>query len=314
MMPAILAVFLSVSGGNIKAEYVLGKQKKQVVLSGKKNATLKKFDAIYTIIENKQTGRSKELKALVAELSHELVDPAADLIAQSDRINFIIEKPLVRCAFDLLEFKGKPLYLSHSVTYSAFGYVAKNPDMQMQGAYFVADASTDPEDGFKKASKLIPKSLWESVENSSLSEIGREGSYNVLAISGHGDLNNNNSGSIAINDEELDSDTMENIDVALAYLDSCQQGANWDFIETFHNEKNASFMVAPITSNDAGDSSTLTVVWFFEELKKTRDAATALHKTRSKLYEHYRKAGLDPVTIINKAFCFRLYEFRRPVD
>lgn len=310
MMPAILAVFLSVSGGNIKAEYVLGKQKKQIVLSGKKNATLKKFDKIYTIIENKQTARSKELKALIAELSRDLVDPASDLIAQTDRINFIIEKPLVRCAFDLLEVRGKPLYLSHSVTYSAFGYPAKNPDMQVKGAYFVADASTDPEDGFRKASKLFTGSKWESVESSSLTEIGREGNYNVLAISGHGDLDASNSGSIAINDEELDSDTMENIDVALAYLDSCQQGANWDFIETFHNEKNATFMVAPITSNDAGDSSTLTVVWFFTELKKTRDPATALHQTRAKLYEHYRKAGLDPVTIMNKAFCFRIYEFR----
>lgn len=314
MLPAILSVILSVNGGHISAEYTLGSQKKHIVLSGKKAATLKKFDTIYTIIENKQTGRAKELTKLVAELSRDLVEPAAELIGQTDRINFIIEKPLVRCAFDLLEVGGKPLYLTHSITYSAFGYHAKNPDLSVQGAYFVADHSTDPEDGFKKASRLFKGAVWEAVESSSLTEIGREGNYNVLAISGHGDLDNSNSGSIAINDEALDSDTMENIDVALAYLDSCQQGANWDFIETFHNEKNASFMVAPITSNDAGDSSTLTVVWFFGELKKTRDAATALHKTRGKLYEHYRKAGLDPVTIINKAFCFRLYEFRRPVD
>lgn len=314
MASAILYIVLSVSGANIKADYTLGSEKKSIVLTGKKAAVLKQFDSIYTIIENKNTKQVKQLNAAVAELSQLLVEPAAGLIQKTDTINFIIDKALVRCAFDLLEIKGKPLYLTHRITYSAFGYRAKNPGLKVQSGYFVADASTDPEDGFKKASALFKGSLWESVENSSLGEIGREGNYNVLAISGHGGLDASNSGSIGINDEELDSDTMENIDVALAYLDSCQQGANWDFVETFHTEKNASFMLAPITSNDAGDSSTLTVVWFFENLKKSQDVADALFKTRTRLYSHYKKAGLDPVTIVNKAFCFRLYEFRRPIN
>ncbi len=314
MGSAILFVTFSVSGMNIKADYVIGSEKKTIVLTGKKTTVLKQFDTIYTIIENKNTKQAKQLNAAVAELSKALLEPAAALIKKTDTINFIIDKALVRCAFDLLEANGKALYLSHKITYSAFGYRSKNPALTPKGGYFVADASTDPEDGFKKASTLFPGAVWEPVENSSLAEIGREDSYNILAISGHGGLDASNSGSIAINDEELDSDTMENIDVALAYLDSCQQGANWDFIETFHNEKNATFMLAPITSNDAGDSSTLTVVWFFENLKKNKDVADALFKTRTKLYNHYKKAGLDPVTIINKAFCFRLYEFRRPVS
>lgn len=314
MTSAILYVVLSVSGTNIKADYTLGAEKKSVVLTGKKSAVIKQFDTIYTIIENKNTKQAKQLTAAVAELSKSLVEPASALIRKTDAINFIIDKALVRGAFDLLEVGGKPLYLTHRITYSAFGYRSQNPHLRVQGGYFVADASTDPEDGFKKASALFPGATWESVENSSLSEIGREGTYNILAISGHGDLDASNSGSIGINDEALDSDTMENIDVALAYLDSCQQGANWDFVETFHTEKTSTFMVAPITSNDAGDSSTLTVVWFFENLKKSGDAAESLFKTRVKLYNHYKKAGLDPVTIINKAFCFRLYEFRRPIN
>jgi hypothetical protein len=311
MGSAILFVVLSVSGTNIKADYTIGNKKKSVTLTGKKATVLQQCSTIYSIIENKNTKQAKKLNAATAELSNALIEPAAGLIGQTDHINFIVDKTLVRCAFDLLEVNNKPLYLSHKITYSAFGYRANNPALTAQGGYFVADASTDPEDGFKKASALFTGATWESVENSSLAEIGREGSYNILAISGHGSLDNTNSGSIAINDEELDSDTMENIDVALAYLDSCQQGANWDFIETFHNEKNAKFMLAPITSNDAGDSSTLTVVWFFENLKKSRDVAHALFKTRTKLYNHYKTAGLDPVAIINKAFCFRLYEFRR---
>jgi len=307
----ILYVVLSLAGANIKADYTLGSQHKSIVLSGKKSTVLSQCNLIYDAIEAKSTGKTRQLKAAVADLSAKLVAPAADLMKGTDHINFIVDKALVRCPFDLLENAGSPLYLSHKITYTNAGYRAKNAPHKPRGGLFVADPTTDPEDGLKQASQKIAGSKWLAVKDASLKRIRSAKKYNTLVISAHGDLDKTNSGSMGINDEELDSDLFETVSADFAYFDSCQMGINWDFVETFQSERTARYMLAPITSNDAGDSSTRTVMWFFESLQQSGDAAAALLKTRQQLFKQYTKEGLNYVTILNKAFPFRLYEFQR---
>lgn len=307
----ILYVVLSLSGANIKADYTLGNQHKSIVLSGKKSEVISQCNLIYDTIEAKTSGKAKQLRAAVVDLSTKLVTPVADLVKATDHINFIVDKALVRCAFDLLENAGQPLYLTHKITYTNAGYRAKNNPHQPKGGLFVADPTTDPEDGLKQASQKIAGSKWLAVKDASLKRIRSAKKYNTLVISAHGDLDNTNSGSMGINDEELDSDLFETVSADFAYFDSCQMGVNWDFVETFQSERTARYMLAPITSNDAGDSSTRTVMWFFESLQQTGDAAAALLKTRQRLFKQYTKEKLNYVTILNKAFPFRLYEFPR---
>lgn len=307
----ILYIILSLSGANLKADYTLGNQHKSIVLKGNKSTVLAQCNLIYDTIEAKGTGKTKQLKAAVADLGEKLITPAIDLVKGADHINFIIDKALVRCAFDLLENSGQPLYLTHKITYTNAGYRAKNNPHQPKGGLFVADPTTDPEDGLKLASRKITGSKWLAVKDASLKRIRSAKKYNTLVISAHGDLDNANSGSMGINDEELDSDLFETVSADFAYFDSCQMGVNWDFVETFHSERTAHYMLAPITSNDAGDSSTRTVMWFFESLQQSGDAAQALLTTRQRLFKQYTKEKLNYVTILNKAFPFRLYEFPR---
>ena len=307
----ILYVVLSLSGANLKADYTLGQQQKSVTLAGKKSAVLLQCNTIYDTIEAKTNGKTKQLKAAVADLSAKLIQPAADLVQNTDHINFIVDKALVRCPFDLLENSGAPLYLSHKITYTNAGYRAKNTPHKPRSGLFIADPTTDPEDGLKQASQKIAGSKWLAVKDASLKRLLAGKKYDTLVISAHGDLDNSNSGSMGINDEELDSDLFETVSSGLAYFDSCQMGVNWDFVETFQSERTAHYMLAPITSNDAGDSSTRTVMWFFESLQQSGDAAAALLKTRQRLYQFYSKKKLNYVTILNKAFPFRLYEFPR---
>lgn len=307
----ILYVVLSLSGANIKADFTLGQQHKMITLTGQKSSVLSQCNTVYDAIEAKNTGKAKRLKASVADLSAKLIAPAAELVKGTDHINFIVDKGLVRCSFDLLENGGQPLYLTHKVTYTSAGYRAKNAPHKVRGGLFVADPTTDPEDGLKQASHKITGSKWLAVKDASLKRLRSTKKYNTLVISAHGDLDKTNSGSMGINDEELDSDFFETVSADLAYFDSCQMGANWDLVETFQAERTARYMLAPITSNDAGDSSTYTVMWFFESLQESGDAAASLLKTRQRLYKQYKKEGLDYVTILNKAFAFRLYEFPR---
>ncbi len=307
----ILYIVLSLSGANIKADFTLGAQRQSIVLAGKKSTVLAQCNTIYDTIEAKASGKTKQLKAAVADLSANLISPAATLIQGTDHVNFIVDKALVRCPFDLLENSGQPLYLTHKITYTSAGYRAKNKARKSAGGLFIADPTTDPEDGLKLAAEKISGSKWLAVKDASLKRIRSAGKYDTLVISAHGDLDNTNSGSMGINDEELDSDLFETVKTGLAYFDSCQMGVNWDFVETFQSERTAHYMLAPITSNDAGDSSTRTVMWFFEHLQESGDAAAALLKTRQLLHKQYTKERRNYVTILNKAFPFRLYEFPR---
>lgn len=307
----ILYVVLSLSGANIRANYTLGQQHKTLTLAGEKTSVLSQCNTIYDTIEGKTTGRTKQLRAAVTNLSAKFVAPIAGLVRSTDHINLIVDKALVRCPFDLLENAGQPLYLTHKITYTNSGYRAQNTPHKLRGGLFVADPTTDPEDGLKQASRKITGSKWLAVKHTSLKRIRSAGTYNTLVISAHGNLDKTNSGSMGINDEELDSDLFETVSADLAYFDSCQMGVNWDFVETFQSERTAHYMLAPITSNDAGDSSTRTVMWFFESLQQSGDAAAALLITRQRLFKQYTKERLDYVTILNKAFPFRLYEFPR---
>jgi hypothetical protein len=200
-------------------------------------------------------------------------------------------------------------YHGLSITYTSDGYRARNPPRRSTGGLFIADPTTDPEDGVKLVAGKISGSKWFPMKQASLGRIRSGGNYNTLVISAHGDLDKKNSGSMAINDEALDSDLFESVSAGLAYFDSCQMGVNWDFVETFQSEGTARYMLAPITSNDAGDSSTRTVVWFFEYLQRSADPAAALLTTRQLLHGYYTQKGLSHLTILNKAFPFRLYEF-----
>ncbi len=65
------------------------------------------------------------------------------------------------------------------------------------------------------------------------------------------------------------------------------------------------YAVAPILSNEAGDSSTGTIEIFFSELAKGIDPVKALFSARSALYERY---ALDDIqTALWRSFPFRVY-------
>src|SRR5690606_1344157 len=116
-----------------------------------------------------------------------------------------------------------------------------------------------------------------------------------------GEVDKNGSGGVTINNEELEADFVKNLNVDLTYFDSCQMGVAWDFIHQFADQQTSTFFVAPIISNDAGDSSTKTVTWFFEGLNSGKAPARALAETRRKLYEFYKGRKLDEITTLNKA-------------
>jgi hypothetical protein len=96
----------------------------------------------------------------------------------------------------------------------------------------------------------------------------------------------------------------------IVYFDSCQQGSNMEYLQAFQNESDVQFYLAPIISNDAGDSSTKTMIWFFTAVLEHGNSIKALFETRKRLFEFYTmKKKLNLIESLNKAFAFRIYEF-----
>ncbi|MCB1179184.1 MAG: hypothetical protein KDK36_16500 [Leptospiraceae bacterium] len=270
-----------------------------------------KFELIYNILENLETKNEASFFETINELSNDIIYPFEDLLEKSDHINFYIDTELVRYAFDLLEITDKPLFLTHLITYTISDFeIEKEPELIIEDAVIIADKTCDPENAAKTLSENIENSLYKKMEDTEVEEIIEESDdVSLLLISAHGDLEDDNSGEISINDESLTGSELEDIDCSIVYFDSCQMGINTDFLEAFSEEGSTNYYLAPIISNDAGDSSTKTILWFFENLKDSENPAKALFETKKKLYQFYENKGLDKITVLNKAFPFRLYEF-----
>lgn len=270
-----------------------------------------KFDFVYNCIEDLKTNNVKSFSDKINKLSKEIISPFEELIEDSEHINFFIDTKLVRFGFDLLEYEGQALFKTHWITYTVSDFeIEKEPELIIEDAVLIADKTCDPEYACKTLSETLDNCSYYEMEDIDVEEILKEADdISLLLISAHGELEDDNSGEITINDESLTSPDLEEIDCSIVYFDSCQMGINVDFLEAFSEEETTRYYLAPITSNDAGDSSTKTILWFFENLKKTKDPAVALFKTRKELYKFYNDKGLDKITVLNKSFPFRLYEF-----
>ncbi|MBE7439774.1 MAG: hypothetical protein HS115_15055 [Spirochaetales bacterium] len=269
------------------------------------------FHTIYQALEEKSEDLWRNARSAIVALSEALIEPVAKHFRAADQVAFIVENESVRFALDLLRLDGTPLYQKFPVVYLLDESESNaDPALEMDYAFCMADLSCDPEKGLKQAAGLFKESDYVEMEETNLGEVLDGGSdTTALIISAHGEVDAENSGSLSINKEEFDSDSIQSLDCDIIYLDSCQMGVAFDVIEACSQEEASSYYLAPITSNDAGDSSTLTVTWFFSALKESGHPLQALFETRNSLTAHYEKKGLSEVVVLNKAFPFRIYEF-----
>jgi hypothetical protein len=285
---------------------------KELTLEGQAQEIVGYFTTIYTILEEKQVQKVKELEAAIRILSDRLITPFASQLQQSDLVRFIVYEDLIRCAFDLLLWEGTYLFLQQHICYQVEeGDSEDAPTIELGSALLIADLTADPEQACLSVSQLISDSEYAEMEAANLQMIRKAADQvDVLVVSAHGDLEADNSGTVYLNDESISTKLIGKLEAWLVYFDSCSQGSNTEYIQTFQDESDVQFYLAPIVSNDAGDSSTKTMLWFFTGLREHLEPIRALSETRQRLFQYYRQQEqLDLVTSLNKAFVFRLYEF-----
>ena len=285
---------------------------KELRLEGQAGKIVKRFETVYKILEKLQEEREDDLQEALQALSEQLLAPFAAPLRMCSQVRFVVYEDLVRCAFDLLPFEGQPLFLQRRVCYQVEeGQGEDEPSIQLDSALLVADLTADPEEACKAVAKLIPHSQYVEIEEADVEMIRKAADQvDALVVSAHGELDDDNHGGVEINDQTISPKLIAKLEAWIVYFDSCQQGVNMDYLQAFQEESDAQFYLAPVTSNDAGDSSTRTMTWFFTAVMKHGDPIQALFETRQRLFEYYRqKKRLNLVVSLNKAFVFRIYEF-----
>lgn len=289
-----------------------GDFEKEVTLQGQAPAVIAQFTTIYAILENKEEEKEQKLQEAILLLSDRLLAPFTKQLTECSAVRFVIYDDLVRCAFDLLLFEGRFLFLQRSVCYQvAEGRGEDDARLTVESALLIADLTADPEEACKEVSRRIPESFYARMQDANMGMIKEAADQvDALIVSAHGELDDDNGGGVYLNDKLIGSQLIGKLEAWIVYFDACQQGANWDYLQAFQEESDIQFFLAPIISNDAGDSSTKTMIWFFAAVLEHGNPIRALFETRKRLFEFYTvKERLSLITSLNKAFAFRIYEF-----
>ncbi len=294
-----------------------GGYEKELTLAGQAEEIISHFNTIYEVLEEKQEDKTKDLQHAIRILSERIIAPFTEQVRKCSLVRFVVYEDLIRSAFDLLSFENAPLFLQRSVCYQVEEGAGEDaPYIELGSALLIADLTADPEEACRQVAELIPESDYAKMQDADLALIrAAADQVDALVVSAHGEIDEDNSGGVYINDETITPKLIGKLEAWIVYFDACQQGANIDYIQTFQDESDIQFYLAPIISNDAGDSSTLTMLWFFTAVLEHGNPIQALYETRKRLFEFYTtKKRLSLVTSLNKAFAFRLYEFVDSAD
>ena len=307
---SLLTFQLSSNGNdiNIEVENDINEKHSIILLEGK-TRLINDFNEIYWIIDNLKKSKIKKLDFKIDSLSRILITPFESLMSKCNRIRFIVEPELLKCTFDLLKFNDVPLFLQFEIVYCLQKTDFKNELLTISKGLIISDSTADPEDGCSYAHKLFPKTEYFRVEDASDELIEKQRDIDFILISAHGAVDDEFMGGIYISEKQLNANVFSKTNPQLVYIDACQQGINLSYIQALKNNGRTRFYIAPIISNDAGDSSTKTIQWFFIKLKSSKDTVTALSFAKRKLYSYYSyNTTYNKIKILNKSFPFRIYQ------
>jgi hypothetical protein len=214
----------------------------------------------------------------------------------------------VRCPFDILQYRKLPLFLQKPVTYS-FSQVNSNLNFSEDwSALMISDRTADPENGAAFVQDILANSVYYDIQDLTLEKLNLIPPKDLVLISAHGSIDSHLSHQqdhIDFNQDSILPTHLARLSPKLIYLDSCQLGVSYEFIQSLKRAK-TKYYIAPILSNEAGNSSTRTIQLFFKFLKDGFSPALALFHTRTQLYQHFQKTdGYN--LLIWRAFPFRVY-------
>ena len=147
-------------------------------------------------------------------------------------------------------------------------------------AGIVRDPETDPENGAGEAQRLFPASDLLHIEQAD-PRMFAHADYDFLLISAYGSVTpswgsapDGEDDVIELGERDMEADALDGSRFKLVYLDSSQLGISESFIASAR--RGVRHFLAPLINNEAGNSSTLMIRYFFGGLSQGRSPMDAV--------------------------------------
>lgn len=273
---------------------------------------LQQITTIYDILNVQQTERAQEFHTTLRLLSERLLKPFAALIDTHTLIRFTVTPDLIKAPLDLLLHRDQYLFVQRPVCYQVdIGLVDDEPEFEIENALFLTDLNNDPLRASREVAEQIDGALYAEGKDAIVAVLEEHAEdLDLIVVSARGRLNEDNTGAIVLNDEELDVEHIAQFGAWIVYFGSNQQGINTDYLGAFQYLSSVEYYVAPIISTKANRSYSETMLWFMEKLLASKNPFQALFETRQRLFNDYSdEEGINPIEVLLDSFAFRLYEF-----
>ncbi|TCJ13332.1 hypothetical protein EPD60_13150 [Flaviaesturariibacter flavus] len=271
-------------------------------------STVRRFGRLYRIADLLEYERTATFFETIDSLSHTLVQPFAPELRQAQRLEIVLDSNLVSLPIEFLKINAELLALHCPLVFRISTGSGSGPDkVRLTQGALLRDTSADPENACRFVQRMFPGSVLKPAHTLRSFRINGQADFAVLST--HGVVDSaSGKGILFLNEKPLDPDLLfGGKPLKLLYIDACQQGVSQTLIGRLARQK-ARWLLAPIISNDSGESSTRTMTGFFSHLKRNDDPAKALWETRKELYRHYG-VGWSPLDRVNKSLIFRAYLF-----
>ena len=281
--------------------------KKVYVINDAENI-FKSCNTIDTIVSRRGKGNKTIIGRLEKEinfLSAELLKPVKKFILNHETINVKISESSVKIPFEFLRINNEFLYRTKPIIYSYNKLQSDDfPKVDLNNGFIITDLTADPENACSSINKKYKNSYFNYIENVNIDSIKKAKGFDFLLMSVHGIIDINScQGHIKINNEKLYPSAFSQKNLKLVYFDSCHLGKAKNFVDRFHS-LDAQYYLGPIISNEAGNSSTKTILTFFDFLENN-NPAVSLMKTKQKLRKYSNNNILVELWF---AAAFRIYK------
>jgi ankyrin repeat protein len=303
-----LTIHIDSSQNSLNLKVIYGSDSKEYSTPAESKVP-SKLEYLFNILDGGESNKEKygDVNNLLSDLGECIYKPVNTFLDSASEINFIIKEGMVKYPFDLLRYEGKQLFLIKPVYYSFEQIDPHRFKISPDWTGFIAsDVTADPERGCLLAKAMFPASSYFDVWAISPQDIETMENPDFVLVSTHGQISDKGNDVMTLGDEKIVPKNFSGKRPELVYFDSCNLGISLEFIKVFQNN-GTRYYLGPILSNEAGDSSTKTIDFFFNALLEGSTPAVALFQTRKKLYETFSPQD-DFYKLMWRAFPFRLYQ------
>jgi len=250
---------------------------------------------------------SEELSRVLNEASAQVLKPLTAGIQRAQRIRIIVPSDLLKLPVDTLHVNGKPLFLQKPIVYTLDrNVVPSNSSVSpSSSALLISDPDTDPDRAVFAVAERFPFAERLDAGDVDPLKLQVHPPVALAVISAHGRAGYEGDDFMLLpNNHVLSPALIAGLRPRLVYLDSCNLGISMRYLEALR-AAGVTYVLAPVVSNEAGNSSSLTVRAYFQRLSEGIDPVVALYLAKQELYSAYAKDEL--LAMLWRVFPFRIY-------